>query len=148
MSGITNSEIESETTNLTEANVHLNGRKPQYDTETKTEIQTDILNMETEILTQMQTEMQIEMQADIKTQKEIEKEIEKEIALDTLIMPTTTATTTATTTTATATTRRCRLRNNSSIAKEEFLGTDASSPQGQEVRFLHSQLLNCHNYSQ
>ena len=30
-------QIESETTNLTEANVHLNGRKPQYDTETKTE---------------------------------------------------------------------------------------------------------------
>ena len=144
MSGITNSEIESETTNLTEANVHLNGRKPQYDTETKTEIQTDILNMETEIQTEMQTEMQTDTKTEIKTQKKIEKEIVSE----TLIMPTTTATTTATTTTATATTRRCRLRNNSSIAKEEFLGTDASSPQGQEVRFLHSQLLNCHNYSQ
>ena len=122
MSDITNSEIESETTNLTDSNVHLNGRKTQYGTETKTEIQTDILP-------NTQTEMQTEMQIDIKTQKVIVSE--------TLTMPTTT-TTTATTTTTTA--RRCRLRNNSSIAKEEFLGTDASSPQGQEVRLLHSQL--------
>ena len=144
MSDITNSEIESETTNLTEANVHLNGRKPQYDTETKTEIQTDILNMETE----MQAEMQIEMQTDTKTEIKTQKEIEKEIVLDTLIMPTTTATTAATTATTTTTARRCRLRNNSSIAKEEFLGTDTSSPQGQEVRFLHSQLFTTFDLSQ